>query len=120
MAIERKFRKPDAIILAYPGNNKTFNNPFLALNMSKFEFVPSMLLSVDDPILPQPFLRMCLKSYSGCTSFDHDDLELTTSPYQSPLSAPDEILKQFPTTKIMVPSNDPLRDDSFKFTLKLL
>jgi acetyl esterase/lipase len=88
--------------------------------MSKFEFVPSMLLSVDDPILPQPFLRMCLKSYSGCTSFDHDDLEITTSPYQSPLSAPDEILKHFPPTKIMVPSNDPLRDDSFKFTLKLL
>jgi acetyl esterase/lipase len=88
--------------------------------MSKFEFVPSMLLSVDDPILPQPFLRMCLKSYSGCTSFDHDDLEITTSPYQSPIKTPDEILRQFPPTKIMVPSNDPLRDDSFKFTLKLL
>ena len=29
------------------------------------------------------------------------------------------MLAKFPTTRIMVPTNDPLRDESFKFTLRL-
>ena len=54
MAIKRGFRIPDALILCYP-----------ALNMSKEIFTPSMLLAVDDPILPYPFLKMCIDSYIG-------------------------------------------------------
>jgi hormone-sensitive lipase len=39
--------------------------------------------------------------------------------YLSPGLAPDEILAKFPKTRIMVASNDPLRDESFKYTLRL-
>ena len=54
LAIERNYRIPDGIVLAYP-----------ALNLSKKKFTPSLLLSLDDPILPYPFLKMCLSSYVG-------------------------------------------------------
>ena len=54
MAIERGFRKPDMLVLAYP-----------ALSLSKFRFTPSLLLAVDDTFLPYSFLKMCLESYSG-------------------------------------------------------
>jgi hormone-sensitive lipase len=54
MAIERKFKIPDGLILCYP-----------ALSLSKFRFTPSLLLAVDDPMLPYPFLKMCLNSYIG-------------------------------------------------------
>lgn len=107
MAITRKYRIPDGVILAYPG-----------LNLGRFDFSPSMLLSLDDPILPYPFLKMCLESYSGCK--DYKNVAITESPYISPIKTTDEILKQFPKTRIMVASNDPLRDDSFKLTLRLL
>lgn len=54
MAIERNYRVPDGLILCYP-----------ALNLSKRHFTPSLLLSLDDPILPYPFLKMCMNSYVG-------------------------------------------------------
>jgi len=54
MCIQRNYRKPDGIILCYP-----------ALNLSFKEFVPSVLLALDDPILPFPFLKMCIESYFG-------------------------------------------------------
>ena len=54
MAIERNFRVPDALIMVYP-----------ALSLDKFRFSPSMLLGIDDPILPYPFLKMCIESYVG-------------------------------------------------------
>jgi len=54
MAIDRGFRVPDGLILAYP-----------ALSLSKLRFTPSLMLSVDDQLLPYPFLKMCLDSYCG-------------------------------------------------------
>ena len=39
--------------------------------------------------------------------------------YLSPCLASDETLKKFPTTRIMVPTNDALRDESFQFALRL-
>jgi hormone-sensitive lipase len=82
------------------------------LNLSRNNFTPSYLLALDDPILPYPFLRMCLESYIG-------DIADPDHPYISPINASDEVLKKFPPTRIMIASNDPLRDESFKFTLKL-
>jgi hormone-sensitive lipase len=73
-----------------------------------------MLLSIDDPILPYPFLKMCLESYAGTLT------DPNTCPYISPIKASDEVLSKFPKTKIMIASNDPLRDESFKFTLRLM
>ena len=54
MAIERNYRVPDGIVLCYP-----------ALSLDKFRFTPSLLLGIDDPILPYPFLKMCIDSYTG-------------------------------------------------------
>jgi len=84
------------------------------MNLSRRSFTPSILLALDDPILPYPFLKMCLESYVG------EIADPNTNPYVSPGVASDEVLKQFPPTKIMVASNDPIRDQSFKFTLQLV
>ena len=54
MAIKRKFRKPDGLLMFYP-----------ALSVSDEKFVPSILLALDDPILPFCFLKMCINSYVG-------------------------------------------------------
>lgn len=65
--------------------------------------MPSVLLALDDPILPFPFLKMCLESYFGnYTNYKN--------PYLSPLQATDDVLKQFPATRVMVATNDPIRD----------
>jgi len=115
MAIERKFRVPDGLLLAYPGKSLSSIFPLIALNLSMTNnFVPSLLLSLDDPILPFPFLKMCLESYIG------EGLNPETNYYISPGVAPDSILQQFPQTRIMVASNDPLRDQSFQFALRMV
>ena len=101
IAIQRGFRVPDGIMLSYP-----------SLNMSNHVFNPSLLLTMDDPILPYPFLSLFTDAYVG-TRRDFEN------PYLSPLYASDEVLKRFPKTRIMVANNDPLRDDSFRLTLKL-
>ena len=54
MAITRGARVPDGLVLAYP-----------ALDLRKTMFTPSLLLAIDDPILPYPFLKMCIDSYLG-------------------------------------------------------
>lgn len=82
------------------------------MNLSRVNFTPSLLLALDDPILPYPFLRMCLESYIGANGDP-------AHPYISPSLANPEVHKKFPKTRIMIASNDPLRDESFRFTLKL-
>ena len=105
MAIERGFRVPDGLIMCYP-----------ALNLTQGSFTPSLLLAIDDPILPYPFLKMCLDSYIGDK---HPNCDPNKQYFLSPGKAPDHLLKLFPKTRIMVASNDPLRDESFKLSLKL-
>jgi len=106
MAIKRGFRVPDALVLCYP-----------ALNLSKEIFTPSMLLAVDDPILPYPFLKMCIESYIGGGGGGECDPKKLV--YMSPGMAGEEELARFPKTRIMVASNDPLRDESFKMAYRL-
>jgi acetyl esterase/lipase len=55
---------------------------------------------------------MCLESYIGSNANPEH-------PFISPINASDEVLKMFPKIRIMVASNDPLRDENFKFTFKL-
>lgn len=107
MAIERNFRIPDALILCYP-----------ALSLDKFRFSPSLLLGIDDPILPYPFLKMCIESYVGDYQ-NYPNCNPRYNQFISPCIASDETLKKYPPIRIMVASNDPLRDESFLFTLKL-
>lgn len=58
----------------------------LALNLARNNFSPSLLLALDDPILPYPFLKLCLDSYTG-------KMGDFANPYVSPYFASDEVLK---------------------------
>lgn len=107
MAIERKYRIPDGLVLCYP-----------ALSLSKFRFSPSLLLGIDDPMLPYPFLKMCLESYAGDYSL-HPECDPDKNHYISPNLACDESLSQLPRVRIMVAANDPLRDESFNLLYRL-
>jgi hormone-sensitive lipase len=101
MAVQRGFRVPDGLMMAYP-----------ALVLERSNFTPSLLLALDDPILPIAFLNMCLESYAeGPTPTGHE--------YLSPGNASLDTLSRFPKTRIMIASNDPLRDMSIEFALKL-
>lgn len=107
MAIERGFRVPDGLIMAYP-----------ALALNKVTFTPSLLFSIDDPLLPYQFLTLCQNSYIGDIS-NHPQCDPVHQYFLSPAAAPDHLLAKLPKTRIMIGSNDPLRDESFKFTLQL-
>ena len=90
MAIERKYRIPDGVVAAYP-----------ALSLSKKKFTPSLLLALDDPILPYPFLKLCINCYVGDYS-NHPEIDPAHCQYISPASASDHTLRQFPKIRIMV------------------
>eukprot|EP00347_Sterkiella_histriomuscorum_P000824 403374374 len=107
MAVERKFRVPDGLVLCYP-----------ALSITKYKFTPSLLMAIDDPMLPYPFLKMCLESYCGDFS-QHLVCDPETNHLISPILASDQLLCKLPTVRIMVAANDPLRDESFNLTYRL-
>ncbi|CAI2383830.1 unnamed protein product [Moneuplotes crassus] len=102
LAIEKHFRVPDFIVPVYP-----------AMNLSLKNFCPSLILSLDDFILPSGFLYLCVEAYvkDGDPETDH---------FLSPGICPDNILQRFPPTRIMSAGNDPLRDEAYKFVLRLL
>ena len=102
LAIEKHFRVPDLIIPAYP-----------ALNLSIRNFSPSLLLSLDDFILPSSFLLLCLESYVKEADPDKDH-------FCSPAIMPDNVLERFPPTRLMMAGNDPLRDEGYKLTLRMV
>jgi len=56
---------------------------------------------------------LCLDSYvkDGNPEKDH---------FLSPAICPDNVLAKFPPVRILIAGNDPLRDESYKFTLRLL
>ena len=108
MAINRGFRVPDGILMAYP-----------ALSLSKLRFTPSILLSVDDQLLPYPFLKMCLDSYCGQFTQGDKNCDPSLQQYLSPGVAKDAVLARFPPTRIMIAQNDALRDESLQFSLRL-
>jgi len=64
-----------------------------------------MLLAIDDPILPYPFLKMCLDSYVQGEGNNPEE-----NYFISPALAPDELLSQLPPVRLFAACNDPLRD----------
>jgi hormone-sensitive lipase len=52
LCIKMGLRVPDGIVLVYP-----------ALNLNIHNYSPSLLLALDDQILPHTFLKICLNSY---------------------------------------------------------
>jgi hormone-sensitive lipase len=101
LAILKGFRVPDGLIGAYP-----------ALTCSLSSFTPSLMLSLDDPILPASFLKICLECYVGEVDPDKDVL-------LSPNLVPNWVLQKFPPVKLLTAENDPLRDEQYKFVYRL-
>lgn len=102
LAIEKHFRVPDFILPSYP-----------ALNLSMMNFSPSLILSLDEFILPSSFLLLCIELYTKGANPEKDH-------FLSPAICPDNVLKRFPPVRILSAGNDPLRDEQYKFTLRLI
>ncbi|CAI2385107.1 unnamed protein product [Moneuplotes crassus] len=102
LAIASGFRVPDMIMPQYP-----------AMVMGTTMFSPSLLLAVDDFILPAGFLLLCIKSYVEDADPEHD-------PFLSPAVTPDYIIDKYPAVRLMIAGNDPLRDESYKYVLRML
>lgn len=93
-----------------------------------FAITPARFLSLVDPVLPYSFLTILLTNY-GCSEFIPCDekvgrhkefnVKFHESPLLSPYLASDEILKQFPPSKLLCCSFDPNVDDSVYFGKRL-
>lgn len=102
LAIATGFRVPEMIMPHYP-----------AMIMSPTMFSPSLIFAVDDFILPAGFLQLCIESYVG-------DADAESDPFLSPAVTPDSIIEKYPPVRLLMAGNDPLRDESYKYMLKLL
>jgi len=98
LSLIHNVRIPSALFLFYP-----------ALKFHFDYFTPSLLLSVNDVVLPLHFLKFCVDAYLD-KYFNKNDFFL------NPLNAPLEIIKRLPYTRIFGGSSDPLRDDIIRFT----
>ncbi|CAK62916.1 unnamed protein product (macronuclear) [Paramecium tetraurelia] len=96
-------RIPDGILMAYP-----------ALCLDIKQFTPSLLISLNDPLLHHTVLKLCISSYVP------QQFDAASDPLMSPSIASDEILSRFPKTRIVLGTNDPLHDESFRLANKLL
>ena len=102
MAIQRKFRVPDGIMPAYAVSVTTC-----------CEFWPSLLFALDDRLMSQHFLALCVTSYNPKGMIYHP--LVTSSEYLTPrFNAKDETLKQFPKTRIIVAGIDSFKDDNIR------
>ena len=101
MAIENKLKVPDLLILPYP-----------AMSLCVDVVFPSIFYSLSDPIMNVNFLRLCFESYIP------KDRDPATDYLLSPIFVPDLVLAKFPPVRMMVGTNDPLRDLSYLFLQK--
>lgn len=96
-------RKPDYIFPHYP-----------VCNMYMKSYSPCYMFSLDEPLLNYTILKMCSKYYIPEGADPKDDC------YLSPLTTPNEILKEYPDMAIGICEYDPLRDDEFRLVRRLL
>jgi acetyl esterase/lipase len=75
LCISTQTRLPDGVLLCYP-----------ALNLSANIFTPSMLVAIDDQLLPYSFLKMCANLYLGNNQHLSESLS-----FVSPIIASDEV-----------------------------
>ena len=92
-AIKERQRIPDGLMLYYPGNNSDQTNltfSFLkALNMEE-NFTPSLLLALNDRIIPYSFLKMCIKSY-----LSNEKCQISNDTFINPLKVSEEVSQYF-------------------------
>lgn len=100
--IKSGLKPPAGLVLAYP-----------ALNIDKNQYSPSLLLSLEDLLVPHSFLKLCLEAYLQGN-------ENVKDPTISPVFIEDQILQRFPPVRMIVGTEDPLHDECFRFAEKLL
>ena len=101
-AITSGFRVPDALLLVYP-----------LLNLQMSYYSPSILIALEDQILPTGIYDIMVNSYAqGRVSLD--------DPLISPVFCSEEVVRKFPRTEIIATQNDSLSEDSYRFGDKLL
>lgn len=103
LCIVTNFRKPDKLILGYP-----------ALDLSLNRFYPSLMNGLNDILLNFNVMKFMRDKYVG------EENNPDTDPLISPIVVSDEILWQFPRTRIMTGTVDPIRDQSYRFLYRLL
>ena len=101
-AIERGYQPPDGLLLIYPSLSTDLTRP-----------TPSYLYSLEDFVLSHGIMRLSRESYLSPASDPHTD------PLLSPLCASDALLAQLPPVRLLIGSNDPLVDDSWRFFERL-
>ena len=107
LAVERNFRKPDGVV------------PVFATTItSDSYFWPSLIFGIDDVILTQSFLNLCLSAYTPeGREYRHIGLE---NHHISPGLCPDEVLSRFPPCRLMIAGADSFKDDNYKFMDRMI
>lgn len=101
-AKEFGFRQPDSLLMIYP-----------SMNMQAKYISSGAFYSLEDPLLTYgSFFEIC-KYYVN----NPEDLD---SYLVSPVLCPSHLLKNFPTTRLMLTWLDPLRSDNMRFMDRLL
>ncbi|KRX06446.1 hypothetical protein PPERSA_05059 [Pseudocohnilembus persalinus] len=89
--------------------------PVIDQNLDRYS--TSLTNSLDDVVLNHNLLKLCQKAYlKEKNGLKGDPI---ADPYISPNRLSDEILSKFPTTRILVGSEDPIIDDCIRFCQKL-
>lgn len=82
LCLKKKYKLPLACILSYPAS-------FVGEN----KFVPSLLFSLDDILLPTKFLKSALSAYAGEIINENPECQADTFDLLSPLCADEELLR---------------------------
>jgi len=108
LCIKRGYKLPSALVLSYP-----------AAYVGMRRFVPSLLLSLDDPLLPCKFLKHTIRAYHGNITEMNPAISGDQFYLMSPDLASSTMLSKFPQTLVQVSENDPLRDFGALFAVRL-
>ena len=108
LCIKRGYKMPLCNALSYP-----------AAYVGPRKFVPSLLFSLDDILLPTKFLKSVLSAYTGKVTEQNQECSADTLDLFSPLMTDRETLSKFPPTLVQVSENDPIRDYGILFAIKL-
>jgi len=82
--------------------------------MSTEWFTPSLLHSLDDPLISFESLYVCNRCY-----MQNPLMDPVRDYLLSPLFAPDDVLRKFPPIRMFLGEIDPLYDDSVRLALRL-
>ena len=91
LCIKKGYKVPLALVMSYP-----------AAYVGALKFAPSLLLSLDDMLLPSRFLKHAISAYKGDIDKYQPDISGEDIDLLSPMIASPEILSQFPQTLIQV------------------